>query len=207
MSNASSPELLVLHLLRIKRLAPAQTLARTTGLPEEEVRQVADQAVAAGLAVVKEGRIGGYKLTPEGTARAAELLGADVAAPGRVAALEQVYQAFLPLNERLKEVTTAWQLRDGEPNDHTDAGYDARVVDDLAEVSDRAGAVLRQAGAELARMAVYADRFDAAVARVRAGEHAAFARPLADSFHDAWMELHADLLASLGRERSAADGH
>lgn len=204
--TTSSPEMLVLHFLKLKMLASDAALAAMTGLPEDDVRKVATAAVDAGLATVREGRMSGYKLTPDGVQRAATLLADDVADPARVEALEAVYAAFLPLNERLKVVTTAWQLRDGAPNDHTDAAYDAGVVDDLAAVSDDACAALESATG-LARLGVYAGRFRSAVARVRAGENAAFARPMADSFHDAWMELHADLLASLHRERSAADGH
>lgn len=203
----SDPEMLVLHFVKLKHLAPAPALAAMTGLPEDEVRTLADAAVAAGLATVREGRVSGYRLTPEGAARAADLLVADVADPARTAALEEVYTAFLPLNDRLKVVTTAWQLRDGQPNDHSDAGYDAAVVDDLAAISEGIGTVLDAAADRLARLGVYSGRFHAAVQRVRAGEHAAFARPMAQSFHDAWMELHADLLASLHRERSEADGH
>jgi hypothetical protein len=48
-------------------------------------------------------------------------------------------------------------------------------------------------------------RLAAALDRVRGGEVAAFARPMADSYHDIWMELHQDLLLSAGRERGAAD--
>lgn len=206
-TSASSPELLVLHFLKLKSVASAEALATMTGVPVDEVRAVADGAVAAGSALVKEGRLAGYRLTPDGVARVAALLREDVADPQRVAALEEVYQAFLPLNERLKVVTTAWQLRDGAPNDHADAGYDAQVVGDLAAIAGEATAALRAAAARLARVGVYADRLEAALTRVRAGENAAFARPMADSFHDVWMELHADLLASLHRERSAADGH
>ena len=30
--------------------------------------------------------------------------------------------------------------------------------------------------------------------------------PLSDSYHDVWMQLHEDLLLTLGRDRSTADG-
>jgi len=30
---------------------------------------------------------------------------------------------------------------------------------------------------------------------------------MSGSYHDLWMELHQDLMCTLGRERTAADGH
>ena len=41
---------------------------------------------------------------------------------------------------------------------------------------------------------------------MRAGDPAGFARPLTNSYHDVWMELHEDLLVSLDLTRSGADG-
>jgi hypothetical protein len=57
----------------------------------------------------------------------------------------------------------------------------------------------------LPRSAAYQNRLTAALDRVRGGNTAAFARPMADSYHDIWMELHQDLLLSAGRDRGAAD--
>ena len=42
-------------------------------------------------------------------------------------------------------------------------------------------------------------------ARFRDGDDDALAKPLSGSYHDVWMELHEDLLATLGRERTDAD--
>ncbi len=39
----------------------------------------------------------------------------------------------------------------------------------------------------------------------RGGDDDALAKPLSGSYHDVWMELHEDLLATLGRERTDAD--
>jgi hypothetical protein len=53
----------------------------------------------------------------------------------------------------------------------------------------------------LARFDGYGDRFAEALARVRAGEVEWFTRPLIDSYHTVWFELHENLLATLGIER------
>ena len=42
-----------------------------------------------------------------------------------------------------------------------------------------------------------------ALRRVRAGEHDWFTKPVIESYHTVWFELHEDLLASLGLDRSS----
>jgi len=61
--------------------------------------------------------------------------------------------------------------------------------------------------AGLSRFRDYQDRLDAALDRLAAGDAAAFATPMSASYHCVWMELHQDLLLTLGRERDDADGH
>ncbi|MGQ0467407.1 MAG: MarR family transcriptional regulator [Sporichthyaceae bacterium] len=202
----SSDDLLVMHVLRIKGATPPVALADLTGLDPSAVDAVLATAVVFGHAVAKEGRQLTYRLTPEGKEAAAKLL-REGTTPEDTAAAQALDKVFLPLNNDLKALTTDWQIRNGEPNDHTDAAYDAAVVARLAAVSDAIGAALPQPGGPLTRMSRYRPRFASALARVQAGELAAFARPMADSFHDAWMELHQDLLLTLDRQRDEADGH
>jgi hypothetical protein len=54
-------------------------------------------------------------------------------------------------------------------------------------------------------MAGYGRRLSRALARVQAGDGDGFTRPLTNSYHDVWMELHEDLVATLGLVRTAAD--
>ena len=61
--------------------------------------------------------------------------------------------------------------------------------------------VCNDLGGVLARFDGYGDRFAAALASVRAGEVEGFTRPLIDSYHTVWFELHENLLATLGIER------
>lgn len=205
--NASTPRFLALHALRLRGLLPAEGVAALTGLPPDVVEEQLRSTEAEGLVERREGRRGGYRLTEAGRTAQAALLAADVADPTAREALEAVDVAFLPANTRLKEICARWQLRDGEPNDHEDAAYDATVVAELEALDADLAPVLRAAADGLARLGTYADRLGSALTRLRGGELAAFARPLADSYHDVWMELHQDLLLSLGRERGAADGH
>ena len=56
---------------------------------------------------------------------------------------------------------------------------------------------------ELERMRSYAPRLAAALERVERGEREWVARPLIDSYHSVWHELHEDLLLTLDIDRSA----
>ena len=208
MSAPADDELfLVLHAVRIKGLAAADAIAEITALAPADVERWTAEASRAGLLTYRDGRIGGYRLAAPGAEKHAQLLDQQLSEVGRRRGLEAAHVAFLPLNVELKDVTTAWQLRDGAPNDHTDAGYDATVIDRLAIVHEGALRMLDDVVLAVPRFASYPKRLGAALARVQGGELAAFARPLASSYHDVWMELHQDLLLSLRRERSAEDGH
>ena len=117
-------------------------------------------------------------------------------------ALEAAYEAFLPANARLKEVTTAWQMRDGEPNDHTDAAYDATVIATLGEIDVAIGPVCTRLASALDRFGRYGRLLGEALARVRAGDGDWFTRPTVASYHTVWFELHEDLLATLNLDRA-----
>jgi hypothetical protein len=196
-----------LHALRVKGMSSATVAAAVVAAPEDEIAAALDELAGEGLARHRSGgRIEGWSLTKDGKAAHADLVAGSVDDDARVV-LEQAYQAFLPLNGDFKAVCHAWQTRgaDDAPNDHTDAAYDASVVARLAEVDGRAGEVLDGVGAALDRMSAYRPRLSAALERVRAGERSAFTAPMQDSYHDIWMELHQDLILSLGRTRDAAD--
>ncbi|TQC43494.1 hypothetical protein EEB14_42730 [Rhodococcus sp. WS4] len=94
---------------------------------------------------------------------------------------------------------------DDTPKDHSDPGYDAVLVEQLAATDAELVAPLTELSETLPRFARYLPRLAAALDRVRSGDNAAFARPMYDSYHDIWMELHEDLILSSARTRSAAD--
>lgn len=201
---------LVVHALKVKGLAPADDVAAIIGLQPAVLATVLEGLVGEELAKLRVGRVAGYTLTKAGRAAHAALVGEHVG-PGERAGVAASYEAFLPVNARFKAVCTRWQMRPGPdgteaPNDHDDAGYDAAVVEELAAVHDDVAAALADAAAVSPRFARYPTRLADALDRVRAGDAAAFARPMSGSYHDVWMELHEDFLLTLGRERDAADG-
>lgn len=96
---------------------------------------------------------------------------------------------------------------DSAINDHGDPGYVQNVITRFVEHDHPCSAMFNQLSAGLNRFADYRIRLAAAIARLRAGDAAAFAKPMSASYHCVWMELHQDLLLTLGRKRSQADGH
>jgi len=200
--------LLVLHALRLSGFLAVDVIAARTGVAGPTVQQLLEQAGTDGYAVERSGRISGWVLTPDGRAEHARLLAEELAERGCRSAVESANEEFLEINEPFKQICTRWQLRpDGSPNDHTDAAYDAAIVDDLTALHPRTVALTERLSAVLPRFSRYREEFEAALTRLQAGDTRALAAPLSASYHDLWMELHQDLMSTLGRQRSSADGH
>jgi DNA-binding MarR family transcriptional regulator len=210
-TRQTSARFLVVHALRLTGMASQDNLADVTGLDPAELSPVLDELVAAGLAKQRTGRLSGYALTADGRGLHRDLLSVHVT-PGEVAGVAAAYEAFLPVNGRFKDICTRWQMRPGPDgkdvmNDHADPEYDTAVVGELGSLHAETVAGLAPAVAASERFGRYPARFASALDRVRAGEVAAFARPMSASYHDVWMALHEDFLLTLGREREEADGH
>jgi len=207
--TVSDRRFLVLHALAIKGIAPAEGVAESSGLSPSEAERILQELVESGQARWRGGRVPGFMLLPKGMAAHAELLNADVADDEVLDALNRTYTDFLPVNTAFKRLCTDWQMRDVSgtlvPNDHTDAEYDASVIARLDGIHEAVTSALAPAAEVRTRFGTYRARLSAALARIRTGDTEAFARPMANSYHDIWMELHQDLLVSLKRERSAAD--
>jgi DNA-binding MarR family transcriptional regulator len=194
--------LLVLHGLRLKGFAEAAALAALWSCDEAEVTVELKGLADDGLVQRRDGRISGWSLTAEGRTAAAVLLVEELDAAGARPAIEDAYQRFLEVNPDLLAACTAWQLTSAQTvNDHADAAYDASVIARLADVHDRAQPVLVELVATLHRFRRYPERLRNALERVQAGATEWFTKPLVDSYHTVWFELHEDLLATLGVQR------
>ncbi|HEX3614712.1 MAG TPA: hypothetical protein VHU88_23695 [Sporichthyaceae bacterium] len=193
-----SGELEVLQAVRLKGRADTAAVARCTGSDEADAQAALDKLLADAL--IKGGPA--FRITPEGNERLRELTAAERAGVDQQA-LEAVYDDFHHANTALKEVVTSWQLRDSEtPNDHTDAAYDAAVIRRLLdEVDGEFRPLLSRMIAIAPRLAPYGPRFDTAVAALEAGDTTYLARPILDSYHTLWFELHEELIGLLGRTR------
>jgi len=89
-------------------------------------------------------------------------------------------------------------------NDHSDADYDAGIVDRLGAQHERAEKVLDRFAELEPRLAVHKQRLDDAYDKVLAGDLDWVSGARIDSYHTVWFELHEDLLRMLGREREEA---
>ena len=167
----------------------------TRGAPDQATAQLAEQGL-----VMTKGPI--TMPTPEGTAVVARLL--RLAAGGQPEQdLDRLFDGFLPVNRRLREVCSAWQTRpDGTPNDHGDGAYDDTVRERLDEVHSAIGPILRRMAAIEPRLAGYRPRLQEALDKFDDGESAWLASPLMDSYHTVWMQLHQELILMLGLTRA-----
>jgi hypothetical protein len=162
-----------------------------------------------GLAKHREGRLSGWTPTPQAKERHKELLHGPLAANDPVV-LQVAYEEFSQLNGTFKELCTRWQLKGSDspspvPNDHSDAAYDLAVIEDLALLDANAAAVLERMGGSLSRVERYRQRLAEALDAFKQGDRDKFTKPLYESYHDIWMELHQDLILTLGLQRTAAD--
>jgi hypothetical protein len=197
-------ELKVLQAVRLKgRIAPAE-IAATVGEEPASVADAVRAATEAGLLV--EGKT--VRLFPEGRARLNELLAAERENADQVA-IADAYDKFRGINADFKALVADWQLKDGEPNPHDDQEYDSAVLARLADVHARVTPVTAAVASQLPRLARYSDKLAAALAKVQSGDTTWLARPIVDSYHTVWFELHEELIlaAGLTREDEAQAGH
>jgi pyruvate,orthophosphate dikinase len=194
--------------LAIKGLTPAQGVADAVLSTPDDVTPILDQLVVDGLATTVAGA---YRLSDSGTTRANDLRAAERDAWGTDRAIAAL-DAFLDLDHRMKSAVTAWQLRDDAEgqvvNDHSDAAYDAAVLDRLAALHTDTVAWLTPLEQGSARLADYGIRLGRAIEEAIGGDQRYVASPRVDSYHGIWFELHEDLivLAGKSREEEAAAG-
>jgi pyruvate,orthophosphate dikinase len=188
----------VLRVIAVKGFALADGIADAVMATPDEVRPVLDALVADGLV---DPTAGAYRLTEAGRARGDARLAGERNAwgvDGATAALD----GFLDIDHRVKEVVTAWQMRDAQTlNDHTDVAYDAGILERLAAIHTDAIAWLEPIEPKLARLADYRARLSRALEAAQGGDGRFVASPRVESYHSIWFELHEDLIRLAGRTR------
>ena len=198
-SDMEIDEFTALHGLVLKKAGQAEEVAEVLGATEAEVAPALDAAVAEKRAMAGRGK---YMVTPAGRAWLDEqypVLFAELRAdPGADAA----YAGFEEVNRELLALMTRWQTVNvgGEavPNDHSDAEYDAAVLDQLAKLDSEADPVLDVLAGLVPRLGVHRRRLAEALARASAGETDYVSGVRVASYHTVWFELHEDLLRLLG---------
>lgn len=198
-------DLAVLRTVELKGRVRDQDLAPPLGLDLAEAAGLLAQLAERGL-LAPAGKA--HRLSEEGRTHLAALLEAD-RAPVDGVALEQAYDEFCVFNSELKTIITAWQVRaDGSPNDHTDASYDAGVLARLGDLHARVLPLMDRFATIANRLAPYRGRLQRAQDNIATGDTTWVARPIMDSYHTVWFELHEDLIQLCGRTRAeeAAEG-
>lgn len=138
------------------------------------------------------------RLTKEGRTRLAELLTAERATVA-IEAANRVYERFLLINAGVKRLISRWQLaRDLEGNDDA-----AAVLVEIDELHRDVLSVIASASGLIPRLGVYGDRLDAALRRAHGGDMSWLTRPMVDSYHTVWFELHEELIGLAGRTRAS----
>lgn len=203
-------ELRVIHALRLKSFADTDVVAEAAQVAEVEAKSVLDGLAESELVRYREGRMTGWMLLPPGRAHGEVLLAQALDGAGKREELDAVYRRFLEHNQPFLGLCTDWQVRmiDGEqvPNDHADADYDAEMIARLAATDAAMQPICADLAAIFDRFGHYGPKFAEALAHLQSGDITWFTKPMIESYHTVWFELHEDLLASLGIER-AKEGH
>jgi translation elongation factor EF-Ts len=196
-------ELAVLQAVRLKGRVSLADLAATLGESTDDVAGTVERLTKSGLLI--DGKA--LRVSPDGRVRLDELLVAERRQID-TAALAAAYADFRAVNAEFKALVTDWQLKDGWPNTHDDTAYDAAVLTRLDKVHHRVTPIVAAAAAQVPRLSHYSAKLQAALDNIHGGDTAWLSRPLIDSYHTVWFELHEELIVAAGltRESEAESG-
>ena len=206
---AQSARLLALHAVRVTGLADDDVVARRSGLDRDTVRElVLDYEAYGWLTRVEFAGTSGWTLTERGRVEDCRMLAEELTGAGARGAVELAHQTFQPLNARVVRACTDWQLHPHRgdqlaANDHDDPMWDGRVLNELTVVDGELARLVGKLADSLPRFGGHDERFSAALARARLGQMQWVAGTGVLSCHTVWMQLHEDLLSTLGIARGA----
>ena len=188
----------------IKGLVTAGSSRRHAGRAQpDKVEPLIDGLVAEDLA---ETSADAFRLTSEGRLRALDVFAADRERAGGEEACVAALDRFILLDGRMKDLVTAWQIRDVANqvfNDHTDAAYDASILEQLGVIHGGVVELLTPLGHQALADGLLPRTAGACPGR-RPGRRprSSWRRRRVDSYHTVWFELHEDLIRLSGRLRS-----
>ncbi|MCX2930613.1 hypothetical protein ORI20_10020 [Mycobacterium sp. CVI_P3] len=194
-----SEELTILRLVAIKGRVSADTVASSLGRDVDIVQAQIDDFVSRDLFKLTPM---GFRITPTGRQRCAELIDAEQCGADQ-AVVRAIYEAFTEHNTGLKQIITDWQTRGPEqPNDHSDDDYDRAVLDRLQALHRAVLPLLDRITGVAPRLSHYTHRLVNAADAVAAGDLGYVSKPIVDSYHTVWFELHEDLIGLAGLTRA-----
>jgi len=182
-------ELTVLQAVRFKGRVSVNDLAATLA---EDVTTTVEQLAESGLLIDSTT----LRISPSGRARLDELLSEERAGIDS-AALAVAYSDFHSVNADFKALVTNWQLN-----------RDTAALARMDDVHERVLPIIAAAATQLPRLDAYRAKLVAALDKVKAGDVAWLTKPLVDSYHTVWFELHEELILASGltREQAARSG-
>jgi hypothetical protein len=197
-------ELSVLQAVRLKGRTSEVDIVATLNEDPTEVATTIAQLTTAGLLV--QGKT--LRISPEGRERLNALLAEERSGVGQTA-LANTYDQFRAVNSEFKALVSDWQIKNGQPNAHDDAEYDAVILNRLDNVHQQVLPIIATITALLPRLGAYAAKLNAALDKVKTGDSTWLTRPIIDSYHTVWFELHEELITASGlsREEAARAGH
>lgn len=182
-------ELAILQAIRLKGRIGEAALAETLGSPRATVAAALDDLTRAGLTVSRDP----VRLSDAGRGRCNELLAAE-RATANAHALATTYGVFHVINAEFKALVTEWQF-----------SHDAEVLERLDGIHRRVVPIIAAVAEQLPRLGAYSDKLEAALQRITAGDTSWLARPMVDSYHTVWFELHQELIQACGLTRRGDD--
>jgi pyruvate,orthophosphate dikinase len=193
----------VVRSLLVRGPSTLESLALSLLADPASLRPLLDGAVAGGMVEISGGC--NFRLTADGKLQAGELMVADRERWG-VDNAGAALDGFVPLDHRMKDTVTAWQMKEVDSqsvlNDHGDPDYDAGVLARLGSLHDDMVIWLTGLSAGLGRLDAYRVRLERALALARGGDQRYVASPRVESYHSVWFELHEDLIRLSGRKRA-----
>lgn len=209
MAHRSSVEDLALHGVRVLGHAGAARVAGRYGLDGDAVEELLLDAEAVGWA--RRHTFAGtttWALTASGRAEGEHRMAVELDAAGARGVVTAVHADFGGPNRRFGAACTDWQIRPTgrDPmaaNDHADARWDHQVLERLRTLGRELDGLCARLADRLERFSPYPALYASALAEAGRGRAAWVDAPDRDSLHLVWIQLHEDLLATLGIPRGS----
>lgn len=191
--NLTDEEFSVLNAVYLRKMVTVEAIEDITGLEPASIGDVVARLVDRGLVA----DVGGGHCMLEQPAGVSAAIAAYDERYADLRSSEEVmawHERFEVLNAQFLQVISAWQT----------SGEEESALDKVLKLVDRQIKAL-SSFTSVPRYRRYADRLSAAVEKVEQGQTEYVTSLSIDSIHNAWFELHEDILTVIGRPRDVAE--
>jgi hypothetical protein len=184
----------VLNGVYLRKMVTSQVLHDITGMTTDRIGTILDELAGQGFVADVGG--GNWMLEqPNGVHAAIAAYDERYADLRTSQDVITWYDRFEVLNAQFLKTLSAWQT----------SGSDDAALEKVLRLVDRQVKALTSFVGFVPRYQRYVDRFEAATEKVEAGQTEWVTSLTHDSIHNAWFELHEDILTVLGRPRDVAE--